>query len=408
MTDTWIFQCNPNRFDIDGFLAARPGRTTWLVTRLGGQMKVGDDAFIWRSKGNDHAVGGIIAKAQIASGIFTGPDDPAAAPFWRSSADADEIRERVWLRIERVAGKRETLQRSWLAEDPILRDLQIIKMSNATNYAVDPPHAARLNALWEKAGKDWSYAETVAGLHAFARTYQHPVSKLPDSPVAEASLKIGRTIGSVYNKVMNFRSLDERDPRKGLDGASDSDRAVWAKFFDPSANALREDALDSETARLWPSGNDIAPLDESEAIDAAFERETRKLTSLTLAELQAGYARGSVRRTKGPRSRRSSTRTFDRDPFVVAVAKVRAGFRCEMPGCAHLSFIDQDGNNYCEVHHIHPLADGGPDTPENAACVCPSHHREAHHGKNAAVIRKTLETARLADQAQAPSSKARA
>ena len=30
---TWIFQGNPDRYDIDGYLAARPAELLWLVTR---------------------------------------------------------------------------------------------------------------------------------------------------------------------------------------------------------------------------------------------------------------------------------------------------------------------------------------------------------------------------------------
>jgi hypothetical protein len=31
---TWIFQANPNRFDLDGFFAAKPVEFKWLVTRV--------------------------------------------------------------------------------------------------------------------------------------------------------------------------------------------------------------------------------------------------------------------------------------------------------------------------------------------------------------------------------------
>ena len=46
---TWIFQANPDRFDIDRFLDEGPDETLWLVRRQGHQMQIGDQVFIWRS-----------------------------------------------------------------------------------------------------------------------------------------------------------------------------------------------------------------------------------------------------------------------------------------------------------------------------------------------------------------------
>jgi predicted restriction endonuclease len=90
--------------------------------------------------------------------------------------------------------------------------------------------------------------------------------------------------------------------------------------------------------------------------------------------------------TKGsPRTRPSvkstTTREFTRDPLIVAIGKVRARFRCEVPNCAHPTFMDNGNMLHCEVHHIQPLAEGGPDDLNNVACLCAAHHREAHHGK---------------------------
>ena len=39
-----------------------------------------------------------------------------------------------------------------------------------------------------------------------------------------------------------------------------------------------------------------------------------------------------------------------------------------------------NGQPYCAVHHVIPLAEGGEDRINNAACLCPAHHREVHQG----------------------------
>jgi hypothetical protein len=51
MVATWLFQANPDLFDIDGFLATRPTAFSWKVTRQKGQIALGDQVFVWRAGG---------------------------------------------------------------------------------------------------------------------------------------------------------------------------------------------------------------------------------------------------------------------------------------------------------------------------------------------------------------------
>lgn len=81
---------------------------------------------------------------------------------------------------------------------------------------------------------------------------------------------------------------------------------------------------------------------------------------------------------------------FIRSPIVVIAVLARSKNRCEMPGCVRPLFLREDGSSYVEVHHILPLAEGGSDTIENAAALCPSCHREHHHGMDKVLLRKTL------------------
>ena len=83
-----------------------------------------------------------------------------------------------------------------------------------------------------------------------------------------------------------------------------------------------------------------------------------------------------------------------RDPVVAAYARVRAGNSCEIAGCDIPLFVSRSGIPFVEVHHIKPLAQSGADAIGNVACVCPSHHREAHHGRRASEIASQLQKAR--------------
>ncbi len=182
---TWIFQGNPDQFDLDAYLGTSPTQLPWLVTRYSQQIEVGDRVFIWRTQGSAKAVAGVIAEATVVAPTMPRPESADAAPFWRDNAEqAVEERPRALLRLNRVASTREVLRREWLAHDPVLSDLPNLKMAAGTNYPVTPQQAVRLYALWSRTGQDWLRDESVAGLWAYVRTLGTPVSRLPGSPVA--------------------------------------------------------------------------------------------------------------------------------------------------------------------------------------------------------------------------------
>jgi 5-methylcytosine-specific restriction protein A len=79
---------------------------------------------------------------------------------------------------------------------------------------------------------------------------------------------------------------------------------------------------------------------------------------------------------------------FETDRTVRAAALTRAKGRCEF--CSRPGFLTSSGAVFLEIHHIVPLADRGPDVSSNVAALCPNHHREAHHGAKAALIRDFL------------------
>ena len=387
---TWLFQAQPQSFDIDGFLATQPTEFAWLARQHAADILSGDRVFIWRAIGvDDRAKSGVIAEARVIVGAAQRPEDPASLPFWRGTADAADAQMRVRVRLLRTAERGQVLQRDWLSGDPVLRELPVFRMAQGTNYPIPADQAARLDALWSRIGRDWSYAESVAGLWAYVQTHGGEVSQLPGSPVADIALAIGRVVPGVYNKVMDFRAIDPRDPRAGLGSAGAMDRNVWAQFYDAAASTVRTAALEAEYRSLWSLIAANQPPEAEDAPAQDFEREVTKLTALSLADLGARLAAGATVDV-APAASVMRTQRFKRDPLVAAYARVRGAFRCEVPDCAHPAFEGRDGRPYSEVHHIEPLAEGGADTPANVASVCPAHHREAHHGRQAGEIRTAL------------------
>lgn len=73
------------------------------------------------------------------------------------------------------------------------------------------------------------------------------------------------------------------------------------------------------------------------------------------------------------------TLAINRDPKVKAWVLRRAAGNCE---CCNqpAPFVTADQQPYLEVHHVHHMANNGPDTIWNAVAVCPNCHRELHYG----------------------------
>lgn len=92
----------------------------------------------------------------------------------------------------------------------------------------------------------------------------------------------------------------------------------------------------------------------------------------------------TLRRPAGeaiPKSVERTTKQFVRDPKVQAFVRREAKGKCE--SCREPApFVDEHGDPFLEVHHVVPLADGGPDTVDNAAALCPNCHRRLHHGRD--------------------------
>ncbi|MDD1520024.1 MULTISPECIES: HNH endonuclease [Bradyrhizobium] len=385
---TWIFQGNPDQFDLSAYLGTFPIQLPWLVTRYSEQIAVGDRVFIWRTQGSARKDAGVIAEATVVAPTMPRPESADAIPFWLANIEqAAQVLPRVLLGLNRVAAAKEVLQRDWLTQDPVLADLPNLKMAAATNYPVTRQQAARLYALWSRTGQNWSRDESVAGLWAYAKTFGTAVSRLPGSPVAVVSQLIGRPVTGVYNKVMNFRSIDPRDDRAGLSASGATDERVWNEFFDPHASQLREADLEQEFNRLWMSTAGISePALDAEAAQERAEGAADRLEEQGLEHLLARYHAALGVRPARPRALSSTTRVYERDPMVIAIARKRAAHRCEVPDCKHPQFTAVDGLPYCEVHHVIPLAEGGEDRIENVACLCPSHHREVHHGSQRRVL----------------------
>ncbi len=142
--DTWLFQANPSKYDIDNALAELDA-LTWVVRQYTGEVAPGDRVYLWRS-GKE---AGVVAVATVAEG-------PAALPFneddhfWLDSDGFNESEPRVVLHVDAVLDT--PLLRRDLLQHPLLKDLQVIKFANATNFRVSAQEDAALREAIEAPG----------------------------------------------------------------------------------------------------------------------------------------------------------------------------------------------------------------------------------------------------------------
>lgn len=249
---SWIFQGNPDVFDIDGYVGNHD-EIVWAVNQehYAREMNEGDEVFLWRAGGKAKATAGVIGRGMLTGRPGMREDDAAAKGYW-TSGDPTEVALRVPMHVvDRRMGAKEVVKASWLSKDPILAGHRILTLRTGTNFPLRSNEAERLSALVRNTGRDWNREESLAGLWAYKETRGGPVSRKAGSPVADVALTIGRAVGGVYNKVMNFRALDPRDERKGLAAGGQTDEEVWREFYDAQASSLDGHRLDTEYQALW-------------------------------------------------------------------------------------------------------------------------------------------------------------
>lgn len=243
----WIFQGNPDVFDLDTYV--QPEREIlWTVRQkqYASQIEIGDRVYLWRSQGSGKDESGVFASAVITERAMARAEDPVAVPLWRNGQTGTALR--VAMRVEKVANKKQLLRRAWLKDEPQLKDLRVLRMAANTNFLVDDSHVARLEQLWRTTGTRWTRDDCVAALWAYEQTRGKSISKLAGSPVSDVAMLIGRPVGGVYNAIMNYRALDPRDDRKGLDAAADELETTWNEFWDGAS--VKSEALEREYARV--------------------------------------------------------------------------------------------------------------------------------------------------------------
>jgi 5-methylcytosine-specific restriction protein A len=186
------------------------------------------------------------------------------------------------------------------------------------------------------------------------------VSALLRQMATETGLTTYRNPSGVIMKMMNFRSVDPvftSKGGKGLKGASELDKAIWAEFFGK-------------------------PLELAIAAEAIREGTFANMDDVTLDEVQSYVAK------EGKVSFRLH-KTLERDRKVIALKKAAAlkaygKLECEGCGFDFAETYGPRGFGFIEAHHtnpVHAMVEGDVTTVDDLALVCSNCHRMIHKAK---------------------------
>jgi len=120
------------------------------------------------------------------------------------------------------------------------------------------------------------------------------------------------------------------------------------------------------------------------------EKKEREAKKLSMGELKkrAKYSK------KGVGVRQVTTTVYERNPYVVELAKRNANGICQL--CEKSApFMDPNGDPFLETHHIEWLSKKGEDIIENTVALCPNCHRKMHSLNLKAEIERLQAKAKL-------------
>lgn len=125
-----------------------------------------------------------------------------------------------------------------------------------------------------------------------------------------------------------------------------------------------------------------------DALPEASDVSEQPMPALTLAESRK-KALAACSGVAGPAGVQAVRTLYERSKSVRDYVLLRAQGTCE--ACAKPApFVGRDDRPYLEAHHTTRLSDGGVDHPRHVAALCPSCHREIHHGQNGGALNRKL------------------
>lgn len=114
-------------------------------------------------------------------------------------------------------------------------------------------------------------------------------------------------------------------------------------------------------------------------------KDAKKLKSKSTKELRKAALETAPKNASLKQKRETA---YYRSQALKLYVVARSNGFCE--GCREEAPFNTKNGPFLECHHVHRLADGGPDHPMNVVALCPNCHRRAHFAKDAAAYNDQL------------------
>jgi hypothetical protein len=194
-----VFQGNPDKFDIDDYVARYPELIYWRTPRHARKISVGDRAFLWRSgpRSGAIAIGTVVESPTTASSVRH--PEALGDDLWRSEKpDPVDVKTGIHLEEVRLTAEDGFVPRSKAKDDAHLSRATIITMPNGTVFPLDKAQGLALERLWgfsirdESIGASFGVTEGDRTLRAHRRRERS--SALRDKKLAEVRAASGKIL----------------------------------------------------------------------------------------------------------------------------------------------------------------------------------------------------------------------
>jgi len=152
----WILQGNPNRYDIDDYLARYP-YVYWSVTRNRDDISLDDSAFIWRAGNLSGAIAiGKVMELPVRRDQVQYPE-ALGTDLWAAIRDEpSQIKVGVEVSEVRLTFEENMVPRNILKNHPVLSKSLIIRQPQHSVFRLNAEEAKSLLLLWTGQDKELS------------------------------------------------------------------------------------------------------------------------------------------------------------------------------------------------------------------------------------------------------------
>ena len=398
----FVFQGNPNKFDIDDYLTRYPN-IYWSVSRLRREIRIGDQIFIWRS--------GVSAGAVALGSITELPTEirninyPEALgnDLWRSGLDEPTtIKAGISIDEVRLSIEDGMVTREVCKNDPILKQNAIITNPQGTIFRLSDDEFARFYELWNSSNLTSTTsgnqsASNVDMIGEIEGVIEEQIfenrRELHDANVHRGLMRgIGARGESIvlsggyaddkdYGDEIIYTGEGGRDSSTGLQVSDQTltggNLALYNHYRE--GNPIRVSrGSNADSSYAPPSGYKYGGLYRIENVWSDIGRDGYKIWRYKFIKLSNSEIITPIITSTPPQGLRVTQRTqvttsrIIRSSNIGNYVKRLYDYTCQISGVQ----LDTPNGRYAEACHIQPVGKphNGPDEVSNVLCLSPNMH----------------------------------